>query len=440
MATGPHAADKDYARRLRWFHEARFGMFIHFGLYSMLQRGEWTMFHERIRPADYARLARQFEPGHFDANAWADLAHEAGMKYMVLTARHGDGFCLFDSQVSDFTSVKTAAKRDFVAAYVEACRNAGLRVGLYYSLLDWRFPGYFEPEKHPKSAHALVQQAHDQVRELMSNYGPIDELWYDGDWIGQLGGDGPQRDIAAFWRARELNAMVRRLQPQILINNRCGLSEDLDTPEQNIRASAPGRGWEACMTIGDAAWGYVKHSAAPKSVPQLLQNLCVTAAGEGNFLLNVGPKPDGTIRKAETKRLLEIGAWLKAHGEAIYGSQRCDLYGRNDAFAHVGVWTRRGNAAYLHVFRWPSGVNPSLRAKGPAITIPLVKTRVRSAELLATGQRLRVRQEYNGRLVLSGLPEDPPDPCVNTIKVRFAGVPESLREMDKSGWLEGKAR
>ncbi len=205
------SAIPSYEERLKWFHEARFGIFVHWGLYSMLGRGEWVMFQERIPAREYAKLARRFKPAKFDADALAAVAVDAGAKYMVLTTRHHDGFCLFDSKVSDFTSVKSAAGRDFVAEYIHACRKAGLKVGLYYSLLDWRFPGYFEPKKYPDSAAAMVQQLHDQVRELMTNYGKIDVLWYDGDWINH--GCAGIDDKAAFWRSRELNDMARQLQP-----------------------------------------------------------------------------------------------------------------------------------------------------------------------------------------------------------------------------------
>jgi len=417
-----------YENRLKWFHQARFGMFIHFGLYSLLQRGEWAMFLERIPAAEYGKLAWQFNPHRFDADAWAGLAAEAGMKYMVLTARHHDGFCLYDSRHSDFTSAKSAARRDFVAEYVAAARRAGLRVGLYYSLLDWRFPGYFEPEKQKRSAAALVRQLHDQVRELMTQYGRIDELWYDGDWVchGQV-----QVDKAVFWRARELNDMVRRLQPHILINNRSGTQEDLDTPEQHVTASGPGRGWEACMTMGDSVgWGYIRHQPNLKSVPQLLQNLCTCAAGEGNFLLNVGPGPDGSIRREEASRLRAIGRWLQVNGEAIYGSQRAALCGGSGHWWILpGVWSRRGRTGYLHLFRYP----------GTTVVCPLVGTRALAAELLGSSAKLTLRWESNGRLLISGLPARPPHPAVNVLKVRFAEEPQALTEPNRAAWLRGHA-
>ncbi|HON66890.1 MAG TPA: alpha-L-fucosidase, partial [Phycisphaerae bacterium] len=395
---------------------------IHWGLYSLTGRGEWTFFLEREKAASYMKLADKFKPAKFDANAWAQAAVDAGMKYMVLTTRHHDGYCLWDSQCSDFTSVKTAARRDFVAEYVKACRKAGLKIGFYYSLLDWRFPGYWEPDKYPDSAKAMVQQAHDQVRELLTQYGKIDILWYDGGWLRNT--FPPQIDLMIpFWRSKQLNAMARQLQPHILINNRSGTQEDFDTPEQHVTASEKGRGWESNMTIGDhVGWGYVKHNPNFKTVPQLLQYLVQAASGEGNYLLNVGPKPDGTIRKEELERLKKIGEWMRVNGEAIYNSERCDLEA-----VMLGLWTRKGKDAYLHVFRWP----------GKEAVIPLVKSKPREAVILQTGQKVEIRREYNGRLILSGMPEKPPHPYVTTIRIRFAEVPAKLPEPDLSAWLTG---
>jgi alpha-L-fucosidase len=420
-----------YAQRMRWFHQARFGMFIHWGLYSLLGRGEWVMFRERIPRDEYAALARRFRGSKFDAAAWAALAARAGMKYMVLTTRHHDGFCLFDSRLSDYSSARTAAGRDFVADYVRACRQAGLKVGFYHSLLDWRFEGYWEHRRYNESAEAMVTQAHGQVRELMTRYGRIDYLFYDGEWVPgipmarQMTEGKTAADVADFWQSRKLNAMVRRLQPHIIINNRSGVPEDVDTPEQHVTASAAGRAWETCMTIGDSCgWGHVRNNPNMKTVPQLLQHLVTAAAGEGNFLLNVGPRPDGSIRREEAQRLRAMGKWLVRNGQAVYGSQRCRLNG-----GMIGTWTRKGSTGYLHLFRYP----------GREAAVPLVATKARSAELLATGRRLKVRQEHNGRLVISGLPSRPPHPYVNVVKVRFAGEPKLLEEKNRAAWLTGQA-
>ncbi|MCL4215544.1 MAG: alpha-L-fucosidase [Candidatus Hydrogenedentes bacterium] len=411
------ALQLSYAHRMKWFHEARFGMFVHWGLYSILGRGEWAMYVERIPKDEYAQLAGDFVPGKFDADSLVRTAADAGMKYMVLTTRHHDGFCLFDSKVSDFTSVKTAAKRDFVAEYVEACRKHGMKIGFYYSLLDWRYPGYWEPEKYPDSARAMIEQYHEQVRELLHNYGHIDILWYDGDWPAP----GNDWERAKFWESKKVNSMARRIQPHIIINNRSGTEEDLDTPEQHVTASKHGRGWESCMTMGDSCgWGYIHNNPNMKTVTQLLQNLVTAAAGEGNYLLNVGPKADGAIRKEELERLHAVGEWMRVHGEAIHGSERCAL-----EEGMIGKWTRRGNTAYLHIFRWP----------GKEATIPLVKTAVKSATLLTTGKDVSVHHGPAGHLVLGNLPKSPPDPHVNVIKVEFEEEPATIREKDKSAWL-----
>jgi len=398
--------------RMKWWSEARFGMFIHWGLYSLLGRGEWVMLVERIPVSEYAKLADRFKPPKsFTPEIWVKLAKDAGMRYIVLTTRHHDGFCLFDSKASDFTSVKTAAKRDFVKEYVDACRKHNMRVGLYYSLLDWRFPGYFDRKKYPESFEAMVKQAHQQVRELMTNYGKIDILWYDGGWIPD---SDVVKDTPVLWRSEELNTMVRELQPDIIINNRSGLPEDFDTPEQHTTPSE--RPWESCMTMGDfCGWGYIKNNPNMKPVTQLIQNLVSCASNGGNYLLNIGPKPDGSVRKEEVERLKEIGKWMKKNGEAIYGTER-----RPEGFGFwgagmLGMATVKGNNAYLHIFRWP----------GETAVITGIKNRVLSARILASGKKLRVRQE-NGKLVIMGLPVRPPDKYGTVIKLELAGKPETF--------------
>ncbi len=417
------ARKTSYQERMKWFHRARFGLFIHWGLYALHGRGEWVMYRERIPKDEYAKLANRFNPKKYDPNEWAAMAKSAGMKYAVLTTRHHDGFCLFDSQVSDFTAPKTAAKRDLVAEYVKAFKRAGLKVGFYYSLHDWRFPGLYSPTKHKQSAKDLVQRFHDQVLELMTNYGKIDVLWYDGGMVHEK---KYQDKLAEFWDSARLNAEVRRRQPHILINNRSFIPEDLDTPEQHVTASGAGRGWESCMTIGDSCgWGYIHNSPNMKTTTQLLQNLVIAAAGEGNYLLNVGPKPDGSIRDEEKSRLAAMGKWLKKNGEAIYGSERCPLHG-----GMIGMWTAKGNTGYLNVFRWP----------GKEAVVPLVKSKAKSAVLLGKGTKLKVHQEHNGRLIISGLPAAPPDPNISVIKVRFDGPPKAMEEKDRAAWLVGKAQ
>lgn len=399
----------DYKERLKWFHDARFGMFIHWGLYSIPARGEWVQFYERIPQEEYDKLAWQFNPRKFDADAWAALAKESGAKYMVLTTRHHDGFCLYDSQVSDFTSVKTAAKRDFVAEYAQAAREAGMKVGFYYSLMDWRFPAFHDYKAHPQSARDMVRQAHDQVEELMTNYGKVDVLWYDGA--------SPQgmewNNVSEFWGAKELNAKVRSLQPHILINNRSGESEDIDTPENAIEASAAGRGWESCMTMGDGwGWGYIANNPNMKTVPQLIQNLVTAAMQEGNLLLNVGPKSDGSIRKEERDLLKAIGEWMAVHEESIRGSQRCP-FGMWKWMP--GMYTAKDDVVYAHVVRWP--------IQGE-IAMFDIDNEIRSATILTTGQKLQVIQTAD-RVVLKGLPVKPPHPYDTVIKLQLDGKPRA---------------
>jgi len=384
---------------MRWWHQARFGMFIHWGLYAIPARGEWVMHLERIPVEEYAALAKKFNPKRYDPNEWASLAKEAGMKYMVLTSRHHDGFSLFDSQVSDYTAPKSAAGRDLCAEYVAAARKAGLKVGFYYSLLDWRWQAYWDgPEKDPKGWKKFVDYVHAQVRELCTLFGRLDILWYDGAWPYD----------AKAWRSKELNAMVRQLQPRIIINNRSGLPEDHDTPEQHISFSPPGRAWETCMTLNDS-WGYSAGDNNWKTPTQLIHNLVRCASGGGNFLLNVGPKADGTLPQPSVRLLKEIGRWMRVNGESIYGSERCPFGG-----GAVGMTTAKGNLVYLHVLRWP----------GEEVCIAGVKNNVRSAHLLATGEKAEPVKRGD-RLFIRGLPKKAPDPYDSVIVLKLDGRPEA---------------
>ena len=377
--------------RMQWWHEARFGLFIHWGVYAIPARGEWVMHVERIPKEDYRPLADQFNPTKYKPREWVALAKEAGQRYMVLTSRHHDGFSLFDSQVSDFTAPKTAAKRDLVGEYVEACHKAKMRVGFYYSLLDWRYDAYWAgPEKEPQAWADLVGYVHEQVRELCSSYGKIDILWYDGGWPW----------TAEQWRSAELNAMARRLQPDIIINNRSGLPEDHDTPEQHVTASDAGRPWESCMTINDN-WGYSSGDRNFKSVRQLVYNLVRCASGGGNYLLNVGPRADGTIPASSASRLRRMGEWLRENGESIYGAGQAPFGG-----GMVGLTSAKGSKVYLHVLRWP----------GDEMCLAGVEPKVKRAKMLASGDKLKVEQIAQGqRLFLRGLPRKARDPLNSVI-------------------------
>ena len=384
--------------RLGWWREARFGIFIHWGLYAIPGRGEWVQWNEQIPNEEYARFAEQFKPTQFDAAAWAATIKAAGAKYAVLTSRHHDGFALFDDPGSEFTSVKTAAHRDFVADYVQAMRGAGVRVGLYYSPLDWRFPGYICPDIQLASAEAMRAQYHRQMQELLSNYGKIDVLWFDGgetDWLSFSGdwnvANWEKRPSTKHyqgrfsWRHDEVYSMLRRLQPHIAINGRADMPEDFHSREGDgalgdFDASHP---WELCTTIVNGPWGW-KPDAPIKSVHHLVTMLVKAAGRDGNFILNVGPRPDGQIDPAQASRLREMGEWLKRNGESIYGTR-----GGPYLPGEYGVSTRRGTAVYVHVLQWP----------GPRFELPVLPARVVSATRLDGGRLSFEQDEY--RLVLS---------------------------------------
>ncbi len=317
----------DRSARLAWFRQARLGLFIHWGLYSLLERGEWAFVLDAIPADEYAKLARRFNPRRFDPDAIARLARAAGMKYLVHTTRHADGFCLFDSRhsVGDFTALRTPARRDLVAEFVAACRRHGLKVGLYYHLGDWREPGYFDPDRFPASARRMRESAHRQVEELMTNYGRIDLLWYDG-WYwehgrGQLWPGLARPRARTFWRAEALNARVRRLQPHILINDRSGPREDFGTPEQRVEAEREGRAWETCMTIG-RQWGFTRYDSQRKTPQQILGQMVEAVSQGGNFLLNIGPRPDGSVDPRDRRTLEAIGRCVHAQAPAFYGDLR----------------------------------------------------------------------------------------------------------------------
>ncbi len=346
--------------RIEDWKDLRFGMFIHWGLYALLERGEWVMYNEAIDKDEYRKLMGRFTAEKFDARAWAQAAKAAGMKYMVLTTRHHDGFSLWDSPASSegFTSWHSAARKDFVREYVEACREAGLKVGLYYSPLDWRFPGYFFPRMYHKNALELRAQCHEQIRELLTQYGKIDIFWYDGGedyWLCHgrnlhKPDDGTDFRLNAqspgFWGAGEQDEMIRRLQPGIIINNRSGNREfgDFLTPEGKIGEFNLETPWETNITL-NGSWGYIPRP--PRSLRQCIQWLVETATGDGNLLLNVGPKADGTIVEAQVERLQEIGAWLEKHGDSIYQTRGGPLCNTKD-----GGMTYRDNILYVHIWDW----------------------------------------------------------------------------------------
>jgi alpha-L-fucosidase len=330
----PEEPDAGRRARMEWWRAARLGMFVTFGPYAALGRGEWAMQQENIAVAEYSGYADQLAVPHGAVERWVLLAAQAGCRYVVLTVKHCDGYCLFDSPVTEFNSVKRGPRRDLVKEYVAACRAMGIRVGIYYCLMDWRHPDGDRCAVDVTARERFVTWTHANVLHLMRNYGAIDVLWFDGPW---------PLVSPELWRARELVAEVRRLQPDIIINNRARLAEDFSTPEGAVAPAGVGRAWEACMTLnGD--WGYADTPDGDyRSVRDMLRMLRPACAHGGNLLLNVGPTATGAVPEQAASRLKAVGAWLKTHGEAVYGDlARVD--GIIEPHTNTGYWTLRHNA------------------------------------------------------------------------------------------------
>ena len=387
--------------RMQWWHEARFGMFVHWGLYAQLGRHEWVMNRERIPVAEYEKLANTWQPKERPAREWARLAKQAGMKYMVMTTKHHEGFCLWDTQQTDYNAVQRGPKRDLVQEYVEACREFGLKVGFYYSLMDWHHPDGALCAKDEAARRRFLDFTQGCVRELLTNYGKIDILWHDVSWPLE----NPER-----WESLKMNQMARQLQPHILINNRSKLDEDFGTPEEHVTAEKEGRAWEACMTF-NGSWGYMPISPDWRSTREVIQLLNTATAGNGNLLLNIGPAPDGSIPPEAVERLSAVGEWLEKNGEAVYGTVE-RIQGRME-WLPTGGWTIKGNNAYFWCSRWP----------GEELAIGGLRTKVIRAALLPGGQPLAfeqiVNQNQEPRLVHKGLPAEQPDLIAGVSVIRL---------------------
>ena len=329
--------ERTRAQRMQWWHAARFGMFIHFGLYSTIGRHEWVMEDEAWPIGPYAAHAATFHPGPNCPHAWAKLAKAAGMKYTVMTTKHHEGFCNFDTKLTNYCAAKQGPGRDVVREYVEAARAEGLRVGFYYSLMDWHHPDGAHCATDEAARHRFVDYTHGLIRELLTNYGKIDVLWYDVAWPLDAKG----------WESERMNEMVFQLQPDIIVNNRNKLQGDFATPEQKIVAETGGRAWESCMTLNDS-WGYQRADDDWKSSRTIIRNLIQCVRDGGNYLLNIGPKPDGSIPEESTRVLNEVGTWMHTNGHTIYESDLCEVRRSNYA-----SFTRTGNTLYMHVHFWP---------------------------------------------------------------------------------------
>jgi alpha-L-fucosidase len=400
---------------LDWFNAARYGMFIHWGAYSVAARGEWTLNREMIPFDEYTALyVNNFRAERFDPRAWARLAKDAGMGYMVLTTRHHDGFALWDTQTSDYNAAKLGPKRDLVREYVEAVRAEGLRVGLYYSVADWHHPDYPTPYARDwptawtdeESRGRFVQYYRAQLEELMTQYGPIDMLWYDGCIPSPTDGEA-------------VNTFVKSLQPEILINNRNGEPWDFHCCEQAIRPAEPGIAWEACMTL-NRNWGYHAGDHHYKSASDVINLLTEVAASGGNLLLNVGPDGAGVIPAESEAILREAGAWLRRNGEFLANSSRSPF-----SWNMFGRLTTKGNRVYVHVFS----------STGSELCLAEINNRVLAARFVATGEPVPFEQR-GARLFLRNLPVPLLDPIAMTIVLDVEGEPQAVTPQT-TFWIPG---
>ncbi len=405
---------KAHQERIKWFQDARFGMFIHWGLYAISARGEWVKSTERISTEAYQPYFDEFDPQDYDPKAWAKAAKDAGMRYAVLTAKHHDGFCLFDSKLTDYKATNTKAGRDLVREFVEAFRAEGLKVGLYYSIIDWHHPDYphYGDRQHPeRSNEAFKDKKHDfdnylkymhgQVEELVTNYGKIDLLWFDFSYDNLTG---------EAWKATDLVRMIRKHQPHVLMDNRLEVSGsgfgslvsgnpsefsgDFVSPEQII----PPKGildvngnpvpWEACITMNNN-WGYAARDNYFKPSSMLIRKLVECVSKDGNLLLNVGPDARGLIPDASLDILKDIGKWMKRNHESIYG---CGYAGMEKP--DFGRVTKNGKNLYFHVFDNPIGYLP----------LPGVKPEeVKRIRLLSSGTEMFIEKTW--------ITENYPDIC-----------------------------
>lgn len=407
-----------------WFTKSRYGLFIHWGPYAQLGRGEQVLFREHLNHEEYAEQACAWNPQHFDPELWAYTAKQAGFKYACFTTRHHDGFCMWDSAYTDYSSARQAAGRDFVKEYTDAFRKAGLRIGLYYSWIDWRLPAYFDgPQQDPEGWEKVRTYLHNQVKELLTNYGQIDHFFFDGVW--------PRN--ADDLQSVELLEEMRKLQPDILINNRLGYSNklsgyradggmgagdsdmlgDFGTPEHAIASEAT-RLWESCQVTTWRLWSHVIGERW-RNTDVLLDMLCECAekggAHGGNLLLNVGPTADGQFPPQFVERALEIGRWLEVHGEAIYGTDGGSL----TEFITRGRQTTKDNRLYLIIRFWDG--RPELR-------LPDLTSRVLGVDLLTTGQALPFEQEGN-TLIIRALPREAPTRLFPVIRITCDGKPST---------------
>jgi alpha-L-fucosidase len=409
IATKPPELETKQQRdkRMAWWREARFGMFIHWGVYSVPAGiykdkeipgiGEWIMNRAKIPVSEYKKYAKQFNPVKYDPDEWVSLAKEAGMKYIVITSKHHDGFALFDSKVTDWDIVDaTPYGKDLLKPLAAACKKHGIKLGFYHSQAqDWCHPGGAAAGGHWDKAQDgdmdkyIREIAVPQVREILTNYGDIAVLWWDT----------PTNMNKK--RADVLRPLIH-LQPGIITNNRLGggYRGDFSTPEQHIPATGLDYDWETCMTM-NGTWGYKSYDHDWKSTETLIHNLVDIASKGGNYLLNVGPTSEGLIPEPSVIRLKEIGKWMKVNGESIYGTTASPI--------GKPVWgrcTAKAGKLYLHVFEWPAG---------GILEMPGLKDKIKKAYLLANKNKLIVTHENGKAIILA--PDDTPLDPINTVVV-----------------------
>ncbi len=393
QAAADSAAPPANAERLQWWRDARFGMFIHWGPISLKGTEIGWSRGAQVPSEEYDQLYQQFNPTNFNARQWVSIAKQAGMKYIVLTTKHHDGFCLWDTKLTDYNIMNTPFHRDVTRELADACRRQGIVFCAYHSICDWRHPDYplgSPGGKSPKpdgNMDRYNQYLKGQLTELLKNYGPLGVLWFDGEW------ESPWT-VA---RGEDLYRHCRSLQDSLIINNRVGKARDgmagttkqihenpgdYDTPEQTVGKFQNQRPWETCMTICNQ-WAW-KPNDPMKSLEQCLQTLVLCAGGDGNLLFNVGPMPDGRIELRQIARLQEMGAWLAEYGDAIYRT-RGGPWKPTKSLAS----TRRDKSIFLHVFKWD----------GDSVTLPGLPAKVQRAEAL-TGGRAEFQQQSD-KLVVS---------------------------------------